>query len=240
MTPKRVEEIGLKSWIRDLLLQRAGWKPSRDLDENDCREQWKSNSLGKLQVGQMILVHLDSWGDYSDLIRRTDTIVLSIIEVEFQFLHLDILKHPDLLIWLRKTFVVQVGQRRVSVLHIHWRREYQLRKEDRWTMMNRKVCRTCEQMICSRICILRDFLSLGIWQLRIEVGGLEGLLSAEATYGKGCKEHTHDVSILGTDWTITLYDLSWETLERAGKRDCISDSTTMTIPWVAGHCCNWR
>jgi hypothetical protein len=37
----------------------------------------------------------------SDLIRWTDTIVLSIIEVEFQFLHLDILEHPDLLIRIR-------------------------------------------------------------------------------------------------------------------------------------------
>lgn len=44
-------------------------------------------------------VHVQSYKcDHSDLMRWTDTIVLSIIEVESQFLHLDILEHPDLLI----------------------------------------------------------------------------------------------------------------------------------------------
>ena len=78
-------------------------------------EEWKNNSLIGIPI-QMILAHL-SRGEYSDLIRRTDTIVLSIIEVEFQFLHLDIFEHPDLLIRMRNTFVVQVGRRGECVTH---------------------------------------------------------------------------------------------------------------------------
>ena len=182
------------------------------------------------QTYTIIPIHLDFWGDYSDLIRRTETIVLSIIEVEFQFLHLDIFEHPDLLIRMRTKMYKLGCYTYIDGENIDPGRRI---NEQWWTA---KFAELVGGWFVPKSVFWETFWTLGYDGCGSRL--VDWRLSVEAPMPRD-KGHTHNVSILGTDWTITLYDLSWETLQGAGKRDYISDSTTMTIPWVASHC-TWR